>query len=220
MRRPVRWSYAAPTTAITGIIICLHGRNGNRRRAFDSIHLHDVAAAAGQSFAIVGVDGGAASYWHQRADGTDARRMVIDELIPVIDERVGSTVQRAIVGWSMGGYGALLIAETEPTLFRAVVAASPALWERSDDAAPGAFDSPADFASHNVFTDIAALRPLAVRIDCGSSDGFVRAARRFADQLPSPNLGTFSRGYHDAAYWRSIAPGQLSTIADAFRRTA
>ncbi len=32
---------------------------------------------------------------------------------------------RAIIGWSMGGYGALLAAETQPKLFDAVVAAGP-----------------------------------------------------------------------------------------------
>jgi enterochelin esterase-like enzyme len=205
---------------VTGVILCLHGRNGDRRRAFDSVRLHDVVASRGESFAVVGVDGGAASYWHARADGTDARRMVIDELIPAVDARIGSAVPRAILGWSMGGYGALLIAETAPTLFGAVLAASPALWEKPSEAAPGAFDSPVDFESHNVFTGLASLAPLAVRVDCGTGDGFVRSARLFADRLPSPNLGSFNRGYHDAAYWRSIAPAQVATVADAFRSNA
>lgn len=153
---------------------------------------------------------------HPRADGTDALTMVLDEFLPAIDAALGASLPRAILGWSMGGYGALLAAERAPAMFTAVAAASPALWLRSDEYSPGAFDGPEDFEAFNVFAGSASLRGLAVRIDCGTSDGFVHAARQFAEQLPAPNLGRFTAGYHDAPYWRSIAPAQLATIADSF----
>ena len=124
---------------------------------------------------------------------------------------------RAILGWSMGGYGALLAAERAPERFRAVVAASPALWARAGDSAPGAFDDPADFAAHDVFAGASALAPITVRVDCGTSDGFIAQARRFAQQLSTPNHGSFGPGFHDAAYWRSIAPAQVATIDAALR---
>ena len=142
--------------------------------------------------------------------------MVLDELLPAIDVSLGAVLPRAMLGWSMGGYGALLVAERAPDRFTAVTAASPALWLRPGEFSPGAFDSPDDFEAFNVFTGSAALAGLAVRVDCGTSDGFVHADRRFAEQLPTANLGGFSAGYHDAPYWRSIAPAQLTTIAHSF----
>jgi enterochelin esterase-like enzyme len=218
MKRDVRWAVARhPQQPPTSVIVALHGRNNNRRAAFDMVHLHDAVAAAGQSFAVIGVDGGAASYWHARRDGTDALSLVINELLPAVDTMLGAALPRAIIGWSMGGYGALLAAETAPSMFRAVVAASPALWEHADESAPGAFDDARDFDSHNVFAGIGTLRDLAVRIDCGTGDGFVNRARRFAERLPTANLGSFTPGYHDGAYWRSIAPAQIATIAAAMR---
>jgi S-formylglutathione hydrolase FrmB len=216
MRRDVRWAVARdPQRRPTGVIIALHGRGNNRLAAFDVVHLHDAVAAAGHSFAVVGVDGGAASYWHARRDGTDARTMLLDELLPAVDALVGGELPRAVIGWSMGGFGALLAAETAPTKFRAVVAASPALWERADESASGAFDDARDFDAHNVFNGIGSLNDVVVRIDCGTSDGFINRARLFADRLPTPNRGAFTPGYHDGAYWRSVAPAQVATIAEA-----
>jgi len=216
MARPVTWAISEPPGGAKGVIVCLHGRNSTHRAAFDSIHLHDVAADLGYPLAIASVDGGAHSYWHPRADGTDALTMVLDELLPAVDVSLGAVLPRAMLGWSMGGYGALLVAEHAPDRFTSVTAASPALWLQPDEFSPGAFDSPDDFDAFNVFTRSAALAGLAIRVDCGTSDGFVHADRRFAEQLPATNLGGFSNGYHDAPYWRSIAPAQLTTIAHSF----
>lgn len=216
MGGPVEWAICVPPGGATGVVVCLHGRDDNHRAAFDSIFLHDVAADLGFPFAIASIDGGADSYWHPRADGTDALALVLEEFLPAVDAFLDATLPRAILGWSMGGFGALLAAERAPAEFKVVAAASPALWLRSDEVSPGAFDGPEDFEAFNVFTGAALLGGLAVRVDCGTSDGFVHAARKFAEQLSEPNLGGFSDGYHDAAYWRSIAPAQLATIAQGF----
>ena len=215
MKGPVRWAMARPVGVPTGVIVCLHGRGGNRRAAFDNMHIHDFVAAAGHSFAVVGIDGTDHAYWHARNDGTNALSLVIDELLPAVDTELGAAVPRAVMGWSMGGYGALLAAERFPSLFRAVCAASPALWLTAKESAEGAFDSAEDFATHDVFAGVSALSSLKVRVDCGTDDGFINAARSFATKLPNPNLGTFGPGLHDDPYWRSIGPAQITTIATA-----
>ena len=56
--------------------------------AFDSIHIPDVVAAAKAPLAVAAVDGGAASYWHQRADGRDPLTMLLDDFIPMVEERL------------------------------------------------------------------------------------------------------------------------------------
>ena len=216
MKRDVLWAIAVPPTGATSVVICLHGRNDDHRFAFDEIHVHDVVAELGYPIAVVSVDGGADTYWHPRRDGTDALGMVTNELLSAVDSALGATVPRAVLGWSMGGYGALLVAEQSPGLFRASVAASPAMWDTFDNATTGAFDSEADFTRFDVSAGVASLATVAVRVDCGTDDGFVTRARAFAATLPEPNHGRFTEGFHDAAYWRSIAADQINTISSAF----
>ncbi len=207
----VGWSMSRPTETLTGVVYCLHGRGKDHRFAFDDIQLPDAAAAVGANVAIAAVDGGADSYWHPRADGQDPLAMLLDEFIPMIERRI-TTRRRALLGWSMGGYGALLAAETRPDRFRAVAAASPALWTSPGATAEGAFDSADDYKRYDVFRDAARLKAITVRIDCGTGDPFYSAARTFADDLRPAPQQSFGSGFHDSAYWRSVAPRQLRTI--------
>src|SRR5690349_9723111 len=146
----VRYAVAAPAGA-RGVVICLHGRGNDYSFAFDAIHLHDVVASAHAPLAVVGVDGGPDSYWHKRRGGVDPQSMLQDELLPLLDRALGAGLKRALLGWSMGGYGALLTAEHHPDEYRSVVASSPALWLTPGATAPGAFDDAADYARHDVF---------------------------------------------------------------------
>jgi enterochelin esterase-like enzyme len=213
----VAWAVARPPSGeVTGVVVCLHGRNDDHRFAFDDIHLHDVVASLGHSFAVVAVDGGPDTYWHPRASGVDPLQMLTVDLMPAVDALFGSDVPRAALGWSMGGYGALLLAEQAPESFRAVAAASPAIWATFDESSAGAFDDADDFARFNVADGVDSLSSLTVRIDCGTDDGFIGAAKKLAASLPVDNAGGFTDGFHDASYWRSIAPRQISTMAGAF----
>jgi len=146
--------------------------------------------------------------------------MFIRDFVPFVEERLHLVdPPRAVLGWSMGGYGALLAAEQSPRTFGAVLAASPALWRSYEAASPGAFDDARDFRDHDVFRSTAELRGTAVRIDCGRDDPFYPAVRAFARRLPGKKLATFGAGFHDASYWRSIAPAQLDTVANALDLT-
>ena len=217
MSAPVNWSMSVPAGAITGIVYCLHGHNADHRFAFDQIYLPDFAAAGGAKIVVAAVDGGADSYWHRRADGDDPRAMLLDEFIPLVESRVG-THPRVLLGWSMGGYGALLAAETSPDRFRAVCAASPALWTSPGSTAAGAFDSADDYRRNDVYAHTARLSKLVVRIDCGTGDPFYPSVKKFASDLVPAPQGAFGSGFHDDAYWRSVAPAQIQTIKRALER--
>jgi S-formylglutathione hydrolase FrmB len=141
--------------------------------------------------------------------------MLHDELLPRIDDLLGPGLPKAIMGWSMGGYGALLAAERHPDLYKAVVGSSPALFPSASATSPGSFDDAADYQRNDVFAHEDALAALVTRIDCGTHDPFLPTARAFADKLPKSNPGGFTAGNHDAAYWRSVAPAQVDTIAAA-----
>lgn len=60
-----------PQGVVTGVVLCLHGRNDDHQFAFDTIHVHDVVAALGHSLAVVAVDGGADNHWHPLRSGVD-----------------------------------------------------------------------------------------------------------------------------------------------------
>lgn len=213
MNRTVGWALSLPTVAPRATVFCLHGRSGDERSAFETLRLHDMVATAQLPLAIASVAGGKQSYWHQRLDGSDALTMVIDELIPAVEERTGTT-QRALYGWSMGGFGALLTAASHPQDFRATVAISPALWTDPGKSPPDAFDGIDDFARHDVFAMRDRLSAVDIRISCGTDDPFYQATKAFVSGLTSVEAD-FSDGYHDNAYFRSVSPKALQFITRA-----
>lgn len=196
------------------VIVCLHAKGGNHRMAFDAIRVPDMAAHVGLNVAVAGVDGGADSYWHKRSDGTDAMAMLIEEFVPLVQQHVGRLPQ-AVMGWSMGGYGAILAAERHPQLFKAVAPAGAALWLRPGDTAPGAFDSAKDYYANDVFSRVGILSNSAVAIACGLSDPFYPAGRHLASLMTFRHTQIFSPGRHEPSFWRSVAPAQLRAIAPA-----
>ena len=196
------------------IVYCLHAKGGDHRMAFESIRVPQVAASLGIAVAVAAVDGGPDSYWHRRADGSDALAMLLREFVPLVRARVGPLPQ-ALMGWSMGGYGALLAAERASRQFQAVSVASPALWLTPGATAPGAFDSPANFYANDVFTGVDALRTMTVAVFCGTGDPFYPAARHLVSLMDFPHLARFGPGVHGPGYWRRVAPAQLRAIARA-----
>jgi S-formylglutathione hydrolase FrmB len=137
--------------------------------------------------------------------------MLLDELIPAIDRDLGNGTN-AIIGWSMGGYGALLAAERAPSTFVAVAATSPALFATEDDIAPGSFDGPVDYRAHDVFTATDQLDGLPVRIDIGEDDPFLAATRTFSTRLTGDAIVDIQPGFHDSKFWRKVAPAQATFL--------
>lgn len=221
MHGAVNWTVSHPSGAepVDGIVFCLHGFHQDHRFAFDGIDLPDAAASVGLRVAVAAVDGGPDSYWHRRADGTDALSMLLQEFVPRVREMIGE-VPQALMGWSMGGYGALLAAERDPTRFVAVAPASPALWLTPGSTAPGAFDSPTDFYDNDVFTGVRNLENHTVAVACGTGDPFYAATQRLVAEMTFPHTTFFGPGFHDPSYWRNVAPEQLRAIAPALKRSA
>jgi S-formylglutathione hydrolase FrmB len=216
MAATVGWSLSYPRGVAQGasvpLLLVLHGRGDSHRDAFASHHLDRFQAAAGVRFAIASVDGGDHSYWHRRTSGLDPQAMVTGELLPLLAGRGVRTDRFAVAGWSMGGYGALLLAERlGPSRVVCVAADSPALWSRWKDSAAGAFDGPADFAAHDVLRSAASVA-VPVRVSCGTSDPFLPGVRALLRGLPAAehDLGP---GAHDVAWWQHAAPAQLAFVA-------
>jgi S-formylglutathione hydrolase FrmB len=211
----VRWRLARPARPGSGaapqpLAVAFHGRGGDADWAFDSAHVERHVAASG--LAVATVDGGD-FYWHARKSGIDTGTMVIADLLPLLTTKGLATKRIGLIGWSMGGYGALLLAgRLGPSRVAGVAAASAALWQSSADSAAGAFDDSSDFARNDVFARRSVLATMAVRLDCGRDDPFIVANRALARELPSATA-TFDAGAHTEQYWTAHAGPQMSWLA-------
>jgi len=194
-------------------VVCLPGRGSDARWVVDTLHVVDFVAATGLGYAVAAVDGGE-SYWHQRASGEDRLRMLFADFLPLLERRFGLR-PRAVMGWSMGGYGALLAAERHPGRFRAVAVSSAAIWPnyaQQHAAVPDAFDGAADFARNDVFAGSGRLAHTAVSISCGTADPFLGNDRAFAGRLAQAPAGEFVAGCHDEDFWRRMLPAQVRFV--------
>jgi S-formylglutathione hydrolase FrmB len=196
-------------------VILLHGKDATAQGVMAlgvEQFLADATAAGLPPFAVAAADGGNA-YWHHRASGEDPGAMVLDEFLPLLAEQGLDTSRVAFMGWSMGGYGAMLLgSRLGPARTAAICAVSPALWTSPGAAASGAFDGADDYTANSVW-GLPALGSIPLRIDCGYDDPFYDATRQFIAQLPIPPAGGFSPGGHNPTYWSSQLTPEMTWLA-------
>lgn len=224
--RSVGYVLAYPPKVAAGarlpVCLVLHGFGADENSAFAEIGYHRLLAAAVAAkvppFVLASLDGGT-GYWHPHDSGDDPLGMLL-EGFPVVLRQHGLPVERfAVLGWSMGGFGALLAAAEAPKRFVAVVANAPAFWRSYDEARSAnatAFDSEEEWRKYgDLLARAEHLSGPRVRIDCGESDPFAPAVLRLRDRLPDPAVVRLARGCHDTVFWRSVAPEQLRLIGTA-----
>ena len=209
-------------SAALPVVVALHGRGSDHRslvgpRFRIERFLEDHVERGGEPFAIGAVDGGQ-SYWHERPNGEDAGAMVVEEFLPLLAERglrATPADRIGLLGWSMGGYGALRLGGLlGPDRVAAVCAVSPAMWADPGDASRSGFADAAEYDEFTVQGRQDDLDGVAVRIDCGTGDQFYRAVEDYADRFPGDAdvKVTFEPGGHDPDYWRRMMPAQLDFL--------
>ena len=166
--------------------------------------------------ALVAADGGD-GYWHAHP-GDDPMAMVIDELIPLCQARgLGRLPQPiGVMGISMGGYGALLMAEKHPQLFAAVAAISPAVWTtyaEAEGANAGAYSSAADFAANDAVTHARALARIPVRVASGSDRSLPPGVVALSGGCRPAPWSTSPPGCHTGPFFRAQEPPSLAFLA-------
>ena len=218
-RTTVGWTVMYPhgyqPDAHLPVVLVLHGRGGDHSSAINDLgadrYLTAAVRAGTPPFALAAVDGGADNYWHRRATGDDPQRMLTTEFLPLLAKLGLSTDRYGVLGWSMGGYGALLLAaEVGAPKVIAAGAMSPALWHELADSTAGAFDGPEDFGQHQVFGRAAEFEEVALRIDCGRDDPVAEAVRDLRDEVRAE--GEVQAGAHTSGYWRRMLADQLQFL--------
>ncbi len=214
------WALATPAGSPGGlpVVVVLHGRGNDQHSVFDPHYLgldRFLAAVIGEGvppFALASVNGDEA-YWHARKGGDDPAAMIIDEFLPLLQSKGLDTDRIGLMGWSMGGYGALHIAGLLGVeRVSAVAALSPALWHSYADTAAGAFDGEDDFSEATVMGRQSDLAGIPVRVDCGTGDPFCSASQDYTNGFATLPAGGFQPGDHDIGYWRRMAAPQLTFV--------
>jgi predicted esterase len=216
----IAWPPGHPRGAQLPLVVMLHGFGGNHTDALagmspaQAVALH-VAGRRLPPMAMVTVDGGG-GYWNPHP-GDDPMAMVVDELIPMC-QALGlgrAPHQVGTMGISMGGYGALLLAERYPHLIGAAAAISPAIWTSYPEARlanPGAYASAGDFAANDAVTLAPALRGTPVRLASGDDDPFRPGVEALVRVLPPTAEVEVSKGCHTAPFFLSQEPPSLSFL--------
>lgn len=227
----VGWTISYPPNHQVGdqlpLVLALHGYTGSHVNPIGPVTPVDLLASTlnGRplpAMAIAAVDGGN-DYWHAHP-GDDPMRMLLDEFLPMCRRRglgVGANRQIGLTGVSMGGYGALLLAEEHPEMVAAVAVISPAVWTTyadSQNANPAAFTSATDFADHDVITHATALRGIPVRVASGKDDPFHPYVEVLKPALPEGSHVLFPPGVHNDAFFGSQAMPSLAFIGKHLAR--
>lgn len=150
-------------------------------------------------FVLVGADGGL-SRWEGDGAGDDPQRMLREEVPAWCTARGFDASRLAAYGWSMGGYGALRLAEGNPGLLKMVAVLSPAV-------------VPGDHA----FADASRLEASRTGVWCGRSDPFFNAVQKFVRLVhPHPAVASWSKGAHQRGYWNRVTPAAFSLVGHGF----
>jgi enterochelin esterase-like enzyme len=203
------------------LVVMLHGYSNNHRTALFGMSPAQAVAITQHGepmnpVAIVTVDGGN-GYWNPHP-GDDPMAMVVDELIPMCQRRgLGrGTFGIRMMGISMGGYGALAIAERNKGLVSSVAAISPAVWtsyEQARAANAGAFASQGAFDEGNVITHASQLSDIFVRVASGADDPFHPGVVTLANALSSRAHVIFSSGCHTEPFFLEQEPPSLRFVS-------
>lgn len=193
---------------------------------------------------IVVAPRGVGTWWVDSRDGRSKMMTFLDDdLVPFVDGHFRTIAQRrgrAVVGISMGGYGAFHWAFRSPGTFAAVGGLSPAVQQlnwRGALALPffvrpslrrafGGSEAANDFRKNDLY-DILLSRPALgdesprVFVRCGTEDKYRLAEitaffRRYLDAMNVPNQLTLEPGRHDWAYWKRALPALVRDLAGSF----
>ena len=198
------------------LLVFLHGR-GSRPDSNLTQPLFDTLRALGpRAPDVLLANGGDHAYFHDRKDRRWATEILREAIPAALAHAHADPSRLAIGGISMGGFGALDLARVAPGRFCAVGAHSAALWFRTRDTAPGAFDDAQDFARHDLIRFAAERRlyRVPVWIDVGRDDPFSSADEALARDLRAHGTRvTFHLHGGGHGGWRARMPQYLGWYA-------
>jgi S-formylglutathione hydrolase FrmB len=195
------------------VCLALHGR-GESANMFVELGVPDMLTSVvnyqgAPPFAVVAVDGGD-NYWVARDPEDDPQLMLSDDIPKWLDERGLVTSPFAVLGISMGGYGALNYASNLRSPTVAVI--SPAVflsWPEAESR--DVFANERRWRETDPLQNLSKFTGVPIGMWCGESDPFIDGARELSEAAKL-EVAEFEPGGHDAAYWRKVLPEALKFV--------
>jgi S-formylglutathione hydrolase FrmB len=200
------------------LLLLLHGRGSNPTSWIKDPMPSTLASLGKDAPVVVAVDGGDASFYHDRSSGNWGS-YVVDEVIPDAVERFDVDASCVgIAGFSMGGFGAIDIALDHPDRFQLVGMHDAAIWTSSSATPVGAFDDGEDFARHDVIRKArsrgASLRDLTIRSDRGAESPFTPGIDELIATLRANDVAVATSTWTGPHSIRSVRPRLAQIMSD------
>lgn len=228
-----RYLILAPDTRVgdtPAVVYALHGLGGECGDWLE--HTRLLGFPERSRIAMVFPDAGASWYCDAFDGSNDWERRFVEQTMPAAERDLGlrQGVRRAVVGLSMGGYGALKLALRFPDLFVAAGAHSASLLrvrEPDCDGSPhpvfGSAHADGAFRRANDPFELAADRLRdgrlpALLFDCGLQDSLLEGNRMLHARLASlgvPHRYEEPPGHHTWPYWNRRVRYSLRFILEA-----
>ncbi|MDQ7947539.1 MAG: alpha/beta hydrolase family protein [Pedobacter sp.] len=214
------------------VVYLLHGRSGNYT-SWLSISPALEKYVDQYQLIVVCPDGGDYSWYLDSPVLKDFRyeTFTANELIGFVDKNyrtIADKGHRAIAGLSMGGHGAVYLSIKHQDVFGAAASISGGLDMREIDSSmrmvlPDIKDDPEIWKKHSVYCLADSLKngQLALSIDCGVADGFIKVNRNVHQRLLELKIDhdyTERPGGHTGEYWGNSLKYQLIFFDSFFKR--
>lgn len=177
-----------------------------------------IRAGKAPAFALASIDG--YNGYYEKKGSRDYGKLVATEFLDLLTARGLDTSRLALTGWSMGGWGALRLAQRELRgRVKAITATSTPCYPtwKSQPSSERADQTKAQFDANNFYHHPGLLAGVPIYLLCGTRDGFYKGNKAFAKVLAkakgvrTPKVH-FSKGGHTTAYWKSVVTSQLQFV--------
>ena len=227
-------SYAKGQEALP-VVYVLHGHAGTYATAN---HHAPLSEFADRFNLIVVCPDGAGNSWYFDVPSDPNHQFetyVSSEVVSFIDKNyrtIAAPKGRAITGMSMGGHGAMYLALRHKDVFGAAGSTSggldirpfPKSWQISDRI--GTIEEhPEQWESHTAINNISNVQngELALIIDCGLGDFFLKVNRSFHEALMKQKIDhdyIERPGIHEGPYWKNAIQYQMLFFHNFFVKAA
>lgn len=209
------------------VVYILHGYSGYPERTLkkDIPALEELSLRYKMIFVIP--DGNYDSWYLNSPIGNSKYETFITiELVKYINNKYNTqNSQKAIIGWSMGGHGALYLGARHPLLFSAIGSISGAInftpYGEDYGVTKILGDDKKKWKNYTAISQIGKLKhsQQKILISCGFGDPFIKQNRILHHKLLDldiPHIYEESPGEHDADYWSVAAKTQLYLLNQFF----
>lgn len=151
---------------------------------------------------------------------------ITSELVNLINSKYETEKsKKAIIGWSMGGHGALYLGLRHPEIFSGIGSICGAI-----DFIPYGSDygikkvlgnNPKDWENYTALSQVNKIKKIGqkILISCGINDVFIEQNRRLHETLQNLNVEHYyieTAGMHNADYWSIAAKDQIYLMNQYF----